>query len=51
VENPGDWQTIETQIQGGSKIIHLRVQVPDGITSIKSIALKPARGKTVTLTD
>jgi arylsulfatase A-like enzyme len=51
VEKSGDWQTIKTMLPGGSKIIHLRIQVPDGITSIKSIELKPASGKTVTLAD
>ena len=45
------WQTIETQLPGGPKIIHVRLQVPDGVTTIKSIELKPVRGKSVTLTD
>ncbi|MCO8121011.1 sulfatase-like hydrolase/transferase [Stieleria sp. TO1_6] len=46
-----DWQTVETVLPGESKIIHLRIQLPGDITSIKSITLKPATGKTVTLTD
>ena len=50
VEKSSDWQTIQTRLPGGSKIIHVRIQVPAGTTSIKSIELKPASGKTVTLT-
>lgn len=51
VENSDDWQTLETMLPVGKKIVHVRIQVPDGITSIKSIELKPASGKTVTLAD
>ena len=49
VEKSDQWQTIRTSLPSGSKIIHVRVQVPAGTTSIKSIELKPATGKTVTL--
>lgn len=46
-----EWQPIEAVLPEGSKIIHLRILVPDGMTEIKNLELKPARGKTVTLTD
>ncbi|WP_145217116.1 sulfatase-like hydrolase/transferase [Planctomycetes bacterium TBK1r] len=49
VETSGQWQTIRTSLPSRSKIIHVRVHVPAGTTSIKSIELKPASGKTVTL--
>lgn len=50
IEASDQWQTIQTSLPGGSKIIHVRLLLPGGITSIKSIELKPATGKTVTLT-
>nr|WP_246114385.1 sulfatase-like hydrolase/transferase [Rubripirellula tenax] len=50
VEKSEQWQTIQTSLPGGSKIIHVRILVPAGTTSIKSIELKPASGQTVTLT-
>lgn len=50
VEKSGQWQTIQTSLPGDSPIIHVRVHLPAGTTSIKSIELKPAHGKTVTLT-
>ncbi|WP_246151687.1 sulfatase family protein [Rubripirellula reticaptiva] len=49
VTKSDQWQTIQTSLPGGPKIIHVRVQIPAGTTSIKSIELKPASGKTVTL--
>lgn len=50
VKASNDWQTIETEIPGAQKIIHMRLQVPGGATTIKSVELKSARGKSVTLT-
>ncbi|PAY19492.1 aryl-sulfate sulfohydrolase [Rhodopirellula sp. SM50] len=50
VEKSDQWQTIRTSLPSESKIIHVRVHVPAGITSIKSIELKPTSGKSVTLT-
>lgn len=50
VEQSDDWQTIQTTLPGGTKIIHVRIQVPAGTTGIKSIELKPESGRTVTLT-
>ena len=46
-----DWQTIRAKLPTESKLIHLRVHVPNGVTTIQSIELKPARGKSVTLTE
>ncbi|TWT84626.1 hypothetical protein CA13_61060 [Planctomycetes bacterium CA13] len=51
VEKSDQWQTIRASLYSESKIIHVRVHFPSGITSIKSIELKSANGKTVTLTD
>ncbi len=44
------WQTIETSLTAESKIIHVRILLPPGVTMIQSIELKTATGKTVTLT-
>jgi uncharacterized sulfatase len=46
-----DWQTLTATLPGDSKVIHVRLQVPDGTTTIKSIELKPTSGKTVTLAE
>lgn len=46
-----DWQTLTATLPGDSKVIHVRLQVPDGTTTIKSIELKPSSGKTVTLAE
>ena len=46
-----DWQTLTATLPGDSKVIHVRLQVPDGTTTIKSIELKPTSGNTVTLAD
>ena len=45
------WQTIEAILPGNAAVIHVRVQVPSGATSIKGIELKPSRGKSATLLD
>lgn len=50
VDKTNDWQTIETTLPGGSKVVHLRILVPGGETLIKSLQLKPTDGETVTLT-
>ncbi|MGB7326004.1 MAG: sulfatase-like hydrolase/transferase [Rubripirellula sp.] len=50
VDKTNQWQTIENVLPGGSKIVHMRILVPGGATLIKSIDLKPANGKVVTLT-
>ncbi|MCM2374748.1 sulfatase-like hydrolase/transferase [Rhodopirellula sp. ICT_H3.1] len=49
VEKSDQWQTIQAKLPVEAKIIHVRIQVPTGTTLIKSIELKPATGKTVTL--
>ena len=46
-----DWQTLTATLPGDSKVIHVRLQVPRGTTTIKSIELKPTSGKTVTLAE
>ena len=46
-----DWQTLTATLPGDSKVIHVRLQVPDGTTTIKSIELKPTSGKTATLAE
>ena len=46
-----DWQTLTATLPGDSKVIHVRLQVPDGTTTIKSIELKPTSGRTVTLAE
>lgn len=49
VEASSDWQTIQASIPGGSSIVHVRVQVPAGETTIKSLELAPATGKAISL--
>ncbi|MEO1992392.1 MAG: sulfatase-like hydrolase/transferase [Pirellulales bacterium] len=44
-----DWQRLTMTLAGKSKVIHIRLQVPEGTTVIKSIELRPTSGKTVTL--
>ena len=44
-----DWQTVETTLPGDIRIIHVRVHVPARVTTIRSLTLKPATGKSVTL--
>ncbi|WP_442505627.1 sulfatase family protein [Novipirellula sp. SH528] len=51
VAKSDDWQTVETQLPGKAKVIHVRVQVPSGVTTIKSIELNPKSGKPATLTE
>ncbi len=46
-----DWQTLTATLPGESKVIHVRLQVPDDTTTIKSIELKPTSGKTATLAE
>ena len=46
-----DWQTLTATLPGESKLIHVRLHVPNGTTTIKSIELKPTSGKTVTLAE
>lgn len=44
-----DWQTIATTIPAKTRIIHVRVQVPNGVTTVKRLELKPKTGATITL--
>jgi uncharacterized sulfatase len=44
-----DWQTVSATIPASDEIIHVRVQVPSGVTTIKSLELVPTNGKSVTL--
>lgn len=44
-----EWQRLETVLANGQQLVHIRVQTPGGITTIKSIELKPARGEPATL--
>ncbi len=46
-----DWQTLTATLPGNAKMIHFRLQVPSGLTTIKSIELKSKSGKTVTLAE
>ena len=46
-----EWQTVQASLPTGEKIVHVRVQLPPDVTSIKSLELTPARGKAVTLTE
>ena len=49
VDASSDWQTVSVSLPGGATIIHVRVQVPTGVTTIQSLELTPANGKAVTL--
>lgn len=51
LSNSEDWQNVALQLPGGTKIIHVRLQVPGGITTIKSIELHSTNAKSVTLTE
>lgn len=45
----GQWQNLTATIGDASGVIHVRVQVPGGVTLLKSLQLQPASGKPVTL--
>jgi uncharacterized sulfatase len=45
----GQWQNFSTTFGDSSTVIHVRIQVPGGVTRLKSVQLKPAKGKPVTL--
>lgn len=49
LEESSEWQTVRASLPGGSAIVHVRVQVPSGTTTIKSLELIPENGKAVTL--
>lgn len=49
VGETNQWQSVETTLPGDDTLIHVRVQVPAGTTTIKSLELKPASGKPATL--
>ena len=49
VDASSDWQTIRTSLATTSKIVHVRVQVPAGETTIKTFELTPTKGKVVGL--
>jgi arylsulfatase A-like enzyme len=44
-----DWQDVAATIPARADIIHVRVQVPNGISTIKNLELVPTSGRTVTL--
>ena len=46
-----DWQTIAAKLPTEPRLIHLRIHVPNGVTTFKSIEVKAANGKSVTLTE
>lgn len=46
-----DWQTLTATLPGDAKVIHVRLRVPSGTTTIKSIELKSTSGKTATLAE
>jgi arylsulfatase A-like enzyme len=48
-DESSEWQTVEGSLASDSMIIHVRVQVPAGVTIIRDLELKPARGETATL--
>lgn len=49
LEQGGGWQTVEAKLPTDATIVHVRVQVPEGVTEIKSIEVKATRGKAITL--
>jgi arylsulfatase A-like enzyme len=49
LEESSEWQTVQASLPGGSTIVHVRVQVPSGVTTIRSLELTPANGKAATL--
>ncbi len=49
VSEVGQWQNLSTTIGDTSLVIHVRIQGPGGVTRLKSVQLKPARGRAVTL--
>ena len=49
VDASSEWQTVTASLPGSASIIHVRVQVPTGVTTIQSLELTPANGKAVTL--
>ncbi len=49
VDASSDWQTIRASMPTSSKIVHVRVQVPAGETTIKTLELTPTKGKVISL--
>ena len=49
LEESSEWQTVRASLPGGPAIVHVRVQVPSGVTTIRSLELIPKNGKAVTL--
>tara|TARA_R110002072_G_scaffold302710_2_gene487731 strand:- start:294701 stop:296521 length:1821 start_codon:yes stop_codon:yes gene_type:complete len=49
VDASSEWQTVSASLLGSGAIIHIRVQVPTGVTTFKSLQLTPANGKMITL--
>ncbi|TWU10115.1 sulfatase family protein [Allorhodopirellula heiligendammensis] len=48
-EKSDQWQTIETRIPIELKVIHVRIHLPPGTTSVKSVELIPTTGPAITL--
>lgn len=49
LKESSEWQTVRASLPGGSTIVHVRVQVPSGVTTIKSLELAPTKGQAVGL--
>ncbi len=49
LKESSEWQTVSATLPGGSTIVHVRVQVPAGVTTIKTLELTPASGQAVSL--
>lgn len=49
VDSSSDWQTIRASLPTSSKIVHVRVQLPAGETTIKILELAPTKGKVISL--
>ncbi|NND96753.1 MAG: sulfatase-like hydrolase/transferase [Pirellulaceae bacterium] len=49
VPDSDEWQSVEKKLPSRNKIIHVRLQVPGGVTTIKSIELIPESGRSVKL--
>jgi uncharacterized sulfatase len=48
VDGMAEWKTLESTLPDDSAIVHIRIQMPDGLT-IRSLELTPRHGATVTL--
>jgi len=49
LETTTEWQDVSTTLSSDATIVHVRVQMPSGATSLKSLVLKPTDGDSIVI--